>query len=336
MRAAVFDKPGQPLDIREVPDPEPGEGEVVLRVERCGICGTDLHMTEAHGATAPSGFIPGHESSAEVIAVGKGVERLKVGDHVVPHPMRGCGQCAACKSGSPYFCVLGPQFPCGGFAEFLVAQSANCILLPRTLSLADAAIVEPLAVGMLGIRINPFPVGAKVLVLGAGPVGIAAAFWARQAGAGRIAAVATSRTRESIARAVGVDGFFTEGDGLPGELTEFFGGMADVVIECAGVPGAIARAVELVRPQGSVTVLGICEHGDPWIPALAVYKEVKLQFAVGTNLSEFRHAVEVLDRGIVDPLAMITDVITMDQLPAMFEALKQRTTQCKVLVNPGA
>src|SRR5690606_31540693 len=98
-----------------------------------------------------------------------------------------------------------------------------------TLSLDDAAIIEPLAVGLLGIRSNPFPLGAKVAVLGVGPVGIAAAFWARQAGAGKIAAIATSRTREPIARAVGIDGFFINSGDLAGELTEFFGGMPDVV-----------------------------------------------------------------------------------------------------------
>jgi len=335
MRAAVFIEPGKPLQIQKVPEPVPGEGEVVLRVERCGVCGTDLHMTEDHGSMVPKGFILGHERSAEVIALGRGVSRLKVGDHVVPHPTRGCGVCAPCKSGSPYFCDKGPQLCFGGFAEYMIAPEANCARLPKTLSLADAAIIEPLAVGLLGIRINPFPVGANVLVLGVGPIGIAAAFWARRAGAGKIAAVATSRTRESIARAVGVDAFFITDDALTGHLTEYFGGPPDVVIECAGVPGAIAKSVELVKPQGSVTVLGICEHSDPWIPAPAILKQVKLQFAVGTHLDMFEHAADTLDRGDISPLAMITDTVSFEQFPQIFEALKKRSTQCKVLLNPS-
>jgi len=335
MRAAVFIEPGKPLQIQKVPDPTPGEGEVVLRVARCGICGTDLHMTENHGLAAPRGFILGHERSAEVIALGKGVSRFKVGDHVAPHPTRGCGACASCKAGSPYFCEKGPQLCFGGFAEYMIATDMNCAKLPSTLSLADAAIIEPLAVGLLGVRINPFPVGAKVVVLGAGPIGIAAAFWTRLAGAGKIVAIATSRTREPIAKAVGVDAFFVADDSLTGNLTEYLGGMPDVVIECAGVPGSIAKSVELVKLQGSVTVLGICEHSDPWIPSQAILKEVKLQFAVGTRLDMFEHAANTLDRGIVDPLAMITDTISFDQLPQMFEALKNRTTQCKVVLDPG-
>jgi (R,R)-butanediol dehydrogenase/meso-butanediol dehydrogenase/diacetyl reductase len=335
MRAAVFNKPGEKLEIRDVPAPDPGEGEVLLRVHRCGICGTDLHMTDEHNSMgAPPGYILGHERSAEVVAIGKGVDRLKVGDHVVPHPTKGCGQCAPCKDGSPYFCVNGfvPWF--GGFAEYMTALDASCARLPNTLSLDDAAIIEPLAVGLLGIECNPFTPGANIVVIGTGPIGIAAAFWARRANAGKIASVASSRTREYIARAVGVDAFFTTGENLVGELHEFFGGMPDLVLECAGFPGAISLAVDIVKPQGSVNVLGICEHQDPWMPAMAVYKQLRLQFAVGTQLRMFEHAANTLDRGIVDPLAMVTDIVSFEQLPEAFEALKARTTQCKVVLDP--
>jgi len=335
MRAAVFNKPGEKLEIKDVAAPDPGEGEVLLRVHRCGICGTDLHMTDEHNSMcAPPGYILGHERSAEVVAVGKGVDRLKVGDHVVPHPTKGCGQCASCKGGSPYFCVNGPVPWFGGFAEYMTAFDASCARLPNTLSLDDAAIIEPLAVGLLGIECNPFAPGANIVVIGTGPIGIAAAFWARQASAGKIAAVASSRTREHIARAVGIDAFFTTGPDLVGELHEYFGGMPDMVLECAGFPGAIELAVNVVKPQGSVNVLGICEHQDPWMPAMAVYKQLRLQFAVGTHLKMFEHAANTLDRGIVDPLAMVTDIISFEQLPDAFEALKQRGAQCKVVLDP--
>src|SRR5580658_1125835 len=104
MKAAVFIRPGSPLEIQDVPDPTPGPGDVVLRIDHCGICATDIHFTEPHAHTVPSGFIVGHERGAEVVAVGAGVENLKVGDSVVPHPMRGCGKCGPCLSGSPYYC----------------------------------------------------------------------------------------------------------------------------------------------------------------------------------------------------------------------------------------
>lgn len=336
MRAAVFIKPGQKLELQDIPVPDPNAGEVLLKIHRCGICGTDLHMTEAHTANPiPTGFVLGHERSAVVEAVGRDVEHLKPGDHVVPHPTKGCGRCASCQAGSPYFCERGADYNFGGFAEYMVTPAFTCALLPATLSLDDASIIEPLAVGLMGIRKNPFPMGTKVLVLGAGPIGIAAAFWARQAGAGKLAMVATSRTREAIGLTVGVDRFFIEGEGLAEELHGFFDGAPDLVIDCAGAVGSLTRAVEIVRPQGSVTVLGICEHQDQWVPALAVIKEVKLQFGVGTWLSEFRHAADTLDRGIVSPLAMITDIVSFNALPDMFETLKQRNNQCKVILDPN-
>src|SRR4051812_47093353 len=103
MRAAVFIKPGQPLEIQNIPDPTPGPDEVVLRIERCGICGTALHFTAGHELVYPPNFVAGHESGAEVVALGRDVDWLKVGDHVVPHPNQGCGKCADCTAGSPYF-----------------------------------------------------------------------------------------------------------------------------------------------------------------------------------------------------------------------------------------
>jgi (R,R)-butanediol dehydrogenase/meso-butanediol dehydrogenase/diacetyl reductase len=333
MLAAVFIKPGEPLQIETLPDPEPGPGEVVLRVHKCGICGTDLHLTEAHAFTVPAGFIAGHERGAEIVAIGKDVSRLKVGDHVVPHPMRGCGRCADCVAGSPYFCRQA-QMAMGGFGQYMLTSEMVCARMPRSLSLADAAIVEPLAVGLAGIERNPIPPGANVLVIGVGPIGLASIFWAKRTGASRILAVATSRQREGLARKMGADSFITMSDTLVNEVMEEFGDLADIVIECAGAPGILEKSVALVKPRGSVTVLGLCTHADPWIPAVAVMKEIKLQFVVGTTLQQFTTVADFLSAGHVEPVDMVTDTISLGELPTMFEALRQRTTQCKVLVDP--
>jgi threonine dehydrogenase-like Zn-dependent dehydrogenase len=333
MLGAVFIKPGEPLRIQHLPDPEPRHAEVVLRIVRCGICATDLHMTEDHAFAAPSGFILGHERGAEVVAVGPGVERLRIGDRVVPHPAKGCGRCADCVAGKPFFCQQ-MQMNMGGFAQYMVCSEAVCAKLPSSFSLADAALVEPLAVGLLGVQLNPFAVGAKIAVLGAGPIGLAAIFWAKRAGAGKIVAIATSRQRETLALEMGADAFLTTQGELVGEVEDRLGGPADVVLECAGVPGAIAQCVALVRPRGSVTVLGMCTHFDNWVPASAMLKEVKIQFAVGTSLGQFLTVADVLSAGHVEPRLMVTDTISLQQLPQVFEGLRARTQQCKVLVDP--
>jgi (R,R)-butanediol dehydrogenase/meso-butanediol dehydrogenase/diacetyl reductase len=333
MRAAVFLGPGELLQLQDLPDPEPGPGEVVLRIVRCGICATDLHMTEDSPFAAPPGFVAGHERGAEVVAVGAGVTRLRAGDHVVPHHTQGCGQCIECVSGTPYFCAQA-QMKMGGFAQYMVCAENICAKLPASLPLADAALIEPLTVGLHAAELTRIEIGAKVVVLGAGPMGLAAVFWARRMGAGKIVVVARSRLREAIARAIGVDSFLTSGDDLRGELAEILGGAPDVVLECTGMPGTIAQGAELVRPRGTVTVVGMCTHADPWVPAVAMLKELRIQFVVGTSLGQFLQVADVLSAGHVEPRHMITDTISLEKLPQTFESLRTSSVQCKVMVDP--
>jgi (R,R)-butanediol dehydrogenase/meso-butanediol dehydrogenase/diacetyl reductase len=226
----------------------------------------------------------------------------------------------------------------GGFAEYVVSSERTAIKLPATLTLADGALVEPLAVGLHGASLAQIQPGSRVLVIGAGPIGLAAVFWARRLGAGPIAVTATSRQRETLALKHGATAFVLpeKPDELPTAAIAALGGMPDVVIEAVGKKGVIGQAINCVRPAGTVVVLGFCSQLDSFLPAIAVWKEVKLQFAMTYSLAEFEHVARVLDRGDVDPRAMITDTITLDALPGAFEAMRQRTHQCKVMVDPWA
>jgi len=334
MRAAVFTKACHPLEIQNLPDPTPGPGEVVLRIERCGICGSDLHMTEGHQPLLPFNFVAGHESSAEVVALGKGVETLKVGDHVVPVPMNGCGKCVECLAGTPFWCA-NAGYNMGGFAQYKLSNAASCVRLPIALSLKDAAIIEPMTCGLLGAAKAGITMGASVAILGAGPIGLAAMFWARRMGAGKIIATARTRAREGLSKKMGADIFMTMDDEFIPNVTEYLGGLPDIVIECVGVPGMIAKSIDLVRSRGTVVILGICFHADTFVPSSGIMKEVNLHFAIGTSMKQFAIVADTLAAGHVEPLAMVTDTISLDQMPATFEALRQRTTQCKVLLNPS-
>lgn len=332
MRAAVFIKPGQKLDLQKLPDPTPGPDEVVLRVERCGICGTDLHFTEVSDGFPPH-YIAGHEMGGEVVAVGRDVDFLKVGDHVVPHPMRGCGKCAECLGGSPFWCAQATM-NMGGFAQYKLSGARACIRMPLSLSLSDAAIVEPLTCGLLGASRAEIRPGGSVAVLGVGPIGLSAIFWARRLGAGRIVAGASSRRREDLAKQMGADSFFVMDDTFIPSVIEDLGGPPEFVLECIGATGVIAKCIDLVRPRGTIVALGTCFHTDTFVPMAAIMKEVTLRFAVGTLLSQFRTVADTLAAGHVEPLAMVTDTISLDQVPETFEALRQRTSQCKVLIDP--
>lgn len=339
MKAAVFKGAGHALVIEELADPEPGAGEVVLKVHRCGICGTDLHMTDGHSAafSYPAGTVPGHEFAGEVVAIGKDVRHLKVGDPISAMPFTGCGHCINCLAGRPSLC---PEFRgmAGGFSEYLVTTERSAIQLPKSLSFDDGALVEPLAVGLHGVTKARMTPGARVLVIGAGPVGLAAIFFARQLGAGRIAVSAPSPRREALAMSMGADAFILPepGQNLAEQVAQTLGGQPDVVFECAGQPGCIEQSIFSVRPAGTVVVMGFCTASDAFVPAMAVWKEINLRFSNTYSLGEFEQVARVLDRGAVEPRQMITQTVSLAELPDVFESLRQRSGQCKVLVNPWA
>jgi threonine dehydrogenase-like Zn-dependent dehydrogenase len=337
MRAAVFKAVGKPLAIEQRPDPTPGEGEVVLKVGRCGICGTDLAMSDGSGQTFEANSIIGHEFAGEIVAVGPKVERLKVGDCIAAMPFTGCGKCATCLAGRPNFCTQFRGMP-GAFAEYTTTAERVAVKLPSQVSLADGALIEPLAVSLHGVALAGLRPGDKVLVIGAGPIGLGAVYWAREMGAGSIAVTAATRQREPLARQIGASEFVLPEtpEQLPQEVIKALGGMPDVVIEAVGKPDMIARAVNCVRPAGTVMVLGFCARPDSFVPAIAVWKEVRLLFGMTYSLAEFEHVARVLDRGTVEPRAMVTDTVTLAALPDTLESMRRRTHQCKVLVDPWA
>jgi (R,R)-butanediol dehydrogenase/meso-butanediol dehydrogenase/diacetyl reductase len=336
MRAAVFKGVGLPLAVESLPEPKPGAGEVVLKVGRCGICGSDLHFTSGKGALQLNpGHILGHEFAGEVVEVGPECSRIKVGDRVTAMPTVGCGKCPACQQGEPKWCPLRRSMQ-GGYGQYLATGEASCTKLPVGLSLEDGALIEPLAVSLHGVSAATMPVGARVLVIGAGPVGLAAIFWARRMGAGKIAVTASSNRRAELAMLMGASAFVTPEPGVDpvDSVKQALGGPPDVVFECVGVPGMIQSAVSHVRPLGTVVVLGFCDVSDPWLPFSALFKEVRMVFALLYSTRDFQVAVDTLDAGHVEPRAMITDRISLDETPTQFEALRQRSTQCKVIIDP--
>ena len=333
MKAAVFHGIGQKLCIEVVPDPRPGPGEVVVKVGRCGICGSDLHMTEDPMFGVPAGAVLGHEFAGEIAAVGKGVTGLKIGDRVSVPPVKGCGHCASCLKGEPAWCdqmaLIG-----GGYGEYALALERQIVRLPSSASLADGALVEPLAVALHGVMRSSLQTGDKVVILGAGPIGLATAFWVRRMGAKQIVVTDLNRFQEERAMAMGATAFVSGEEDHVVQCDRILGGKADIVFECVGVPGMIAQAVEHIRIHGEVLVQGLCTRPDTFIPFKALSKECRFQFAAFFKTQEYEASLDVLSSGAAEPRALITDTISLDQLPDTFEALRKRTHQCKVLVAP--
>jgi (R,R)-butanediol dehydrogenase/meso-butanediol dehydrogenase/diacetyl reductase len=333
MRAAVFKSVGKPLTIERVPDPSPAIGEVLIRISRCGICGSDLHITDNPEFAPTSGAILGHEYAGELVAIGPGVDCMRTGERVAVLPARGCYSCARCLAGDPVWCP-DMQITGGGFAEYCVVAQEQCVRLPSTVGLADGALVEPLAVGLHGVLTSAMRTGDRILIIGAGPIGLAVAFWARRLGAKRIAVTASSARRAELAQILGAHAFIDAGEDLSDRTSRCLSGAPDIVFECVGQPGLINLAINVVRPRGTVVVLGLCMVPDEITPLVALIKEVRVQAAMMYNIREFEAAADILDSSIPVVRAMVTDTVSLTAMPEAFEALRHRTTQCKVLVAP--
>lgn len=332
MKAAVYPGQGQPIVIADVPEPEPGPGEVLIRVHRCGICGTDLSMTRGEMWDYGAGSRLGHEYAGEVIALGKGVEGFRLGQKLAVVPSGACGHCEACHGGNHVLCRNAPSFM-HGFAEYARVATNCAIPLPDSLSMADGALVEPLAVSLYGVRQSAIQAGDTVLVLGGGTVALYAIYWARRLGARRIVAMSRSARRKDLCLAMGADAFIPYGDNEVGEVIEALDGSPDIVFECVGAEGMLTKAVMHAKLYGKVVSLGFCTHPDPLMPALPSYKCVTMQFLVGYTLRDFHTIADLADRGHVDPKLIVSSEIALADLPAMFETLRGSNNETKVHVH---
>jgi (R,R)-butanediol dehydrogenase / meso-butanediol dehydrogenase / diacetyl reductase len=329
MKAAVMQGLHMPLAVETLPDPTPGEGELVVKVGRCGICGSDLHMTEDPTYGKGAGDVLGHEFAGEVMALGKGTAGVAVGDLVAVIPLQSCGHCASCKAGEVAWCdKFGLQG--GGYAEYAVTRPNQCIRLPQSASLADGAIIEPLAVALHGVNMSGLRKGDRVLILGAGPIGLAVAFWARRTGAVDVVILDVADHQRDRALAMGATGFAIRPDDA------LIDGKADIVFECVGIPGLIAQAIDQVRNRGTILLLGLCTRPDTFSSFAMLSKEVRLITSAFFTRGEYEVALDVLNAGAAEPRMLVTDTISLNDTPAVFEALRTRSHQCKVLINPTA
>jgi (R,R)-butanediol dehydrogenase/meso-butanediol dehydrogenase/diacetyl reductase len=346
MQAAVFRGVGAPLSIESVPEPQAGPGEVVLKVAYCGICGTDLHMTQHGAMTVPVGGIMGHEFAGEI--VDSRVGGLKVGTRVAAMPLQECDACAphGCQKGLAAACDQSGFIGCGGvptafapgaYAQFVKVRESQVVPLPERVSLRDGALVEPLSVGAHAVAKAGDLDGKRVMILGAGPIGLTTAISARLAGARTVVISELSPLRRERAGMVGADAVIDPNAAPVAEaFADVAGGRPDVVFECVGVPGLIGQAVDLAGPLGRVVVVGVCMVEDRFFPAAAILKEVNMQFVIGYTRADFDRVIGHLDAGRIDGDALVSATIGLEELPGVFEDLRTPNRHSKVLIRPNA
>lgn len=340
MRAAVVTE-SQRLRIDDVPlDPQPGE--VVLRVRACGICGSDLHAI-AHPDvfdTRP-GVVLGHEFCGEVVETTAGVEGWEIGERVVAQPILPCGDCEACRSSYRHRCRrgrgfgLGPGSLPGAYAEFARVSPRALFRIPDHVSDPAAALTEPFAVGIHAVRRARVATGDSCLIMGGGPVGVFTLLAARQAGAGPIIVSDYAAGRRALCERLGADAVVDPADSDPGAVVrEMTGASAAVVFDAVGTPPTLQEATRLAGFDGRVGVVGVCTEPHTLQPLTAIVKNLDLHYAWAWSDEDFQTALDTIAGGTVPVDEIISDIIDLDGLPTMFDALALPTTQVKVIVAP--
>jgi (R,R)-butanediol dehydrogenase/meso-butanediol dehydrogenase/diacetyl reductase len=354
MRAALYHGPGD-VRIGDVPEPEPDPGQVLIRVELCGICGTDLHefydgpvfcptAHEPHpltGSTAP--VVLGHEFVGVVEQVGVDVADLEVGARVVVEPRQTCGECRACTSGHYNRCAraatIGLQGGGGGLAE-RIAVDASLVHAIGLISPEVGAVVEPLAVAMHAVRVADVPIeGAHAVVFGAGPIGLLISWVLRKQGAASVTVVEPSPTRRERAGHFGADSILDPArddvSRMIMDATSREG--ADLALECAGVDASLAGCIDAVRPGG--TVVNVAIAGKPLTVDLLplIVKEARI-FGSICYADDHPAAIQMLTDHEFPVEQFVTSRIQLEDLVEKgIRAMGENPeSQVKVLVAPSA
>ncbi|MEQ1889219.1 MAG: alcohol dehydrogenase catalytic domain-containing protein [Alphaproteobacteria bacterium] len=339
MRAAIFHEIGKPLTIGEVPDLAPGDGELILKVSHCGICGSDLHSTEAGLMTLPGGSIMGHEFSGEIVAVGRNAGGVwKTGQKVAALPVITCGACPPCLRGEAYTCdkvsTIGLGQSSGAYAEYVKVGARDTVLLPQSVSLQEGALIEPLAVGYHAVEKSDLRPGGNVLIIGAGPVGLAVTLFSRFVGARHIIVSERSEGRAAMAARFGATDVVNANDDVMAQFRQKTGTTPDVIFECVGVPGMISDCMKMAPRGGKIVVAGVCSKPDTILPLMGIMKEITLQFVLAYRRQDFDLIAGWMAADRIDALAMVTDTVGFADFPAAFEALRTPSSQCKVMLKP--
>jgi L-idonate 5-dehydrogenase len=339
MRAVVIHAP-KDLRIDTVPETALEPNEVRVRIGAGGICGSDLHYYHHGGfgtVRVKQPMTLGHEISGTIAALGSEVGHLRIGQRVAVNPSRACGRCEYCHAGVHNQCLdmrfMGSamRFPHmqGGFAESLAIDARQAVPIPDDLSLAEAAMAEPLAVSLHAARQAGSLFGKRVLITGCGPIGALAVLVTKNAGAAELVVTDIATQPLEMAKRLGATLVVNAAE-EPEALKPYAAdkGRFDVLIEATGSEAAIRSALELVRPGGTVVQLGL--GGDVTLPMnLIVAKELNLKGTFRFD-AEFELAVQLMARKVIDVRPVISAQIPFTDAIAAFELATDRNRAMKV------
>lgn len=329
--------PGQVDFItREVPDP--GPGQVLIKIVSSSICGSDLHIFKGKHPAVALPVTIGHEFAGDVIAVGDGVETVAPGDRVTVEPVIVCGKCPACRHGEYGYCQnisFTYRNGDGAMAEYITVFEPYVYKLPDHLSYDGGALIEPLAVATHGVRRAGIALGEKVLILGGGAIGLLVAALCRRNGAAEVAVVDFSPARLKMALELGATTVINPGEQdvlkVVGELSDGVG--MDKTFECVGRESTFVQAMMALKKNGLATIVGIFEAKEIQIPVTRfITHEIKVQGSQG-YCWDFPVALEMC--GEIGLEKLITHSFGLDELQQALEtSLDRDSGAIKIIIKP--
>ncbi|MEU1671170.1 alcohol dehydrogenase catalytic domain-containing protein [Streptomyces roseifaciens] len=310
MNAAVLTA-DRTMEHRQVPVPEPGPGELLVRVAVSGICGSDLSAYRGLHPYKKAPVVLGHEFCGKVVGTGPGVTRFAVGDLVCSSAYASCDACPPCRTGATHLCRhrtnlshLGWE---GSFADFVLLRENMTYRLPAGLGHEAGAMVEPLSIGLHAMRLADPSGGPVVTVLGTGTIGLACVVAARRLGFGPVHCADLGPAKGELARSVGAEGYVDVAqEELRSGAAALAPGGSDVTVIASGHPGVVADAAAVTRPGGQVIVVSY--FGGPqdvdWNALVSA--ELTLRFSALSTSADFEEVIGWLGRGEIDPVPLVT------------------------------
>jgi 2-desacetyl-2-hydroxyethyl bacteriochlorophyllide A dehydrogenase len=339
MKAAFFEG-NQTFRVGPCLPIPPGPGQVQIRVEFCGICGTDLHLF--HGAMAQRLTLPhvmGHEMSGVIAETGAGVTGYQPGDRVTVRPLDPCGQCPACQAGHSHICqnlkFIGIDTP-GALQGVWTVPAHTLHRLPESLSLRQGAMVEPIAVACHDVRMGQVRAGENAVVIGGGPIGVLIALVARAQGA-HVLLVEVNPFRVQLARELGIEAVNPKDTDIATMVNERTGGAGtDVVFEVSGSAAGSEMMTRLPRTRGRIVIVAI--YAEPAKVDLFrfFWRELKLTGARVYEPEDFEMAIQLAASGRLPLEKLITSVVPLEQVEAGMRQLEGGGEVMKILVSCGA
>ena len=329
------------FEITELPEPVSKNGNVIVDVKKCGICGSDIHNWVVG---EPKGLVMGHEFCGIVTDPGSRGD-LKVGDRVTALPISPCGHCSACETGNPQYCkdtwtnALGLSLTNPGALAPKTSIRPDMVLkVPDSMSDEEVAMVEPTAVGLHAVNLANIKIGDNVLVIGAGIIGLVSAMFAKKAGASMVAVSETNmaRAKKAVSLQVADKYYDATSENMINEVLKDTNEGYDVVIECCGNAKAVTSALMNVKPGGTVVLVGVATSAINIPTAVAVTKELTVKGAIAYTKKEFQTCITLIANKQIEVMKFVDDIVSLEEVQKSYERLTSGNDDAiKILVDPN-